>query len=125
LLNIINTCIKVGTFPDSWKTSLIIPIPKIKIPLEPKYLRPVNLLPTYEKIFEIVLHTQLVNFIESNNILCKNQSGFRKHYSCETALQLVINKWRKDANNNNVTIAAMLDFQRAFETIDRELLELM
>jgi exonuclease III len=122
LLIIVNTAIETHEFPDSWKTSTIVPIPKIKNPKEPQDCRPVNLLPLYEKILEIILYEQLVEYIEQKNIICENQSGFRKKFSCETALQLVLSKWRSEANKGNITIAVMLDFKRAFETIDREIL---
>jgi exonuclease III len=122
LLKIINGAIKNCEFPDCWKISTVIPIPKIKTPKEPQDLRPVNLLPIYEKILEIVLFEQLLDFVESNNILCENQSGFRKKFSCESSIQLVLSKWRSDGNDGNITIAVMLDFKRAFETIDRSIL---
>lgn len=122
LLNIVNTAIVTHEFPENWKTSTIVPIPKIKNPREPQDCRPVNLLPLYEKILEIILYEQLIDYIERKNVICENQSGFRKKFSCETALQLVLSKWRSEANKGNITIAVMLDFKRAFETIDRDIL---
>ena len=51
--------------------------------------RPINQLPMYKKILEIIIKQQLEAFSEKNNILIKKKSGFRAKYSCETALQLV------------------------------------
>jgi len=49
--------------------------------------RPINKLPVYEKLLEIMVHKQLVIYLENNNLLEKGQSGFRAKHSCETALQ--------------------------------------
>jgi len=40
----------------------------------------------YEKVLEILVHNQLVNYLEDNNLLQECQSGFRVRHSCETAL---------------------------------------
>jgi len=120
LLDIINSAIEEGTFPSCWKISKVVPIPKTKHPKFAQEYRPINILPLYEKIFEIVLHMQMTEYVERNNILCNVQSGFRKSHSCETSVQSVLSKWRHDADNGNITIAAFLDFKRAFETIDRK-----
>jgi Reverse transcriptase (RNA-dependent DNA polymerase) len=120
LLNIINSAIVEGTYPSCWKISKIVPIPKVKNPKQPQEYRPINILPLFEKIFEIVLHVQLSEYVEKNNILCNVQSGFRKSHSCETSVQSVLSKWRQNADSGNITIAAFLDFKRAFETIDRQ-----
>jgi exonuclease III len=120
LLNIINSAIAEGVYPTCWKKSKVVPIPKIKKPEFPHDLRPINILPLFEKIFEIVLHIQMTEYVEKNSILCNVQSGFRKSHSCETSVQSVLSKWRHDADCGNVTIAAFLDFKRAFETIDRK-----
>jgi exonuclease III len=120
LLDIINSAIDEGTYPSVWKISKVVPIPKIKTPKFPQELRPINILPLFEKIFEIVLNIQMTEYVEKNKILCNVQSGFRKSHSCETSVQSVLSKWRQDADNGNITIAAFLDFKRAFETIDRK-----
>lgn len=48
-----------------------------------------------------------------------SQSGYRKRNSCETALNLVIAKWKVICNEGDVIIAVFLDLKVAFETIDR------
>jgi hypothetical protein len=37
-------------------------------------------------------------------------------------MQYILGEWRKMAEDGKVTIAVFLDFKRAFETIDRDLL---
>lgn len=40
---------------------------------------------------------QLQSFINENGILIDQQSGFRKHYSCETALNFAVSNVNKES----------------------------
>jgi hypothetical protein len=120
LLNVINTVIAEQTFPECWKIAMVVPIPKVINSKDPNNYRPINILPLFEKILEIVMSMQITKYIEENRILCTEQSGFRKSHSCESTIQSVISKWRQYADEGLFTVAAFLDFKRAFETIDRE-----
>jgi hypothetical protein len=122
LLKIVNGAIREGSYPQAWKKSMVIPIPKIKTAKEPQEFRPINILPLFEKVLEIVLQKQILEYLKENSILYDLQSGFRENHSCESAIQYILESWRKMAEEGKVTIAVFLDFKRAFETIDRELL---
>lgn len=121
LLRIINESLETGTFPENWKVTMITPIEKIANTKKCDEFRPINSLKTCEKIMEKVVKEQLEKYIEDNSILTRHQSGFRKNFSCETTVNYVINRW-KNIEKNKKIIAIFLDFKRAFETIDRELL---
>jgi hypothetical protein len=110
LIDVINASILNGEFPD-WKSNMIIPIPKITKPTEPQHFRPINILPFYEKIIEKIMYQQMIKFINDNDLLYENQSGFRKNYSCETALQLLFSNWREKLDKNEVIVSVMLDFK--------------
>lgn len=122
LLNIVNTVITSGRIPSDLKISVIVPIAKVPSPTLPEQFRPINLLPTIDKIIEIVLRDQLKLFFERNNILYSGQSGFRDGHSCETALQFACFNWREEINKGKVVLSVFVDLKRAFETIDRKLL---
>ena len=120
---IINSSIKDSRFPQAWKQSVITPIPKKRNALEPDGFRPVNSLPFLEKVFESIVHGQLLTYVNINNILIPNQSGFRMKHSCETSLQLIITRWKKWIDDpGNMVVAVSLDLRRAFETVNRDLL---
>ena len=111
-----------GIFPENWKTSMIIPIEKVSRTNKCEEFRPKNSLKLCEKILaKIVKKKQLEQYLENNNILSKYQSGFKKRYSCETAVNYFINRW-KNISKNKTVMAIFLYFQRAFETIDRDIL---
>jgi len=84
---IMNRSLEEGIFPSEWKEAIVVPIPKVRKTKKIEEFRPINKLPIYEKVLEILVHTQLVNYLENNNLLEECQSGFRVRHSCETALQ--------------------------------------
>lgn len=123
LLNLINLSLEKGVMPECYKNSIVVPIPKIPNTNLAEQLRPVNMLPFCEKILELAVYNQVINYINSNNILCTYQSGFRGKHSCETALQLVTSEWKQLLDKTGVGICAIfVDLKRAFETIDRKIL---
>lgn len=122
LVKIINSSLCCGLFPRNWKESTVIPVEKIVNTVRCDEFRPVNMLPTCEKILERLVANQLKSYLENNKILIPEQSGFREGHSCETALNWLIYEWKKEIDCKNSVIAVFLDFKRAFETIERGIL---
>ncbi|XP_046750591.1 uncharacterized protein LOC124413848 [Diprion similis] len=121
-VKLINKSLRDGVFLNNWKTSTIIPIPKITKTIKAEEYRPINMLPLYESILEKAAKNQLIEYIERSDILTDEQSGFRRNYSCETALQNTIIIWRKSLDRSKMIGVIFLDLKRAFETINRRLL---
>lgn len=122
ITNIINQSIATCTFPSQWKTALVRPIPKNNNPNEPKDLRPISLLPYLSKILERVVFNQLSRYCESQGILPKLQSGFRKGRSTTTALLDVVDNILSFQDSGMATILVLLDYSRAFDSISIPLL---
>lgn len=120
--NLINEILVTGQVPKDWKISTIVPIEKVNKAQKAVDFRPINMLPVYEKILEIVAKDQLVEFCDENKILIKEQAGFRSNHSCETSINKVISGWKSDIDDSKVIVCVFLDFKRAFETIDRDIL---
>jgi hypothetical protein len=120
--NLMNDSLLTGKFPDSWKISTVVPIKKIKNAKNCDEFRPINMLPIYEKAAEMVVIEQLKYFLKENKILTSHQSGFRETYSCETALNFVIDEWSNSVSMQKYVVCVFLDFKRAFETVNRKLL---
>ena len=120
LLNLINSSIETGKVPTLLKVSTIIPIEKTKGAVKADDFRPVNMLSTTEKILEKVVNKQLLEFINLNIILIENQSGFRKHHSCETTMQNILHDWKLLLDDYYAIGAVFLDLRRAFETLNRQ-----
>ena len=73
-------CINTRTFLDTWKKSNIVPVHKKGDKQIVDNYRPVSLLPILGKIFEIFIFNLIFEYLEENNLLCPNQSGFRPEY---------------------------------------------
>lgn len=86
VMTLINKSLEEGTFPENWKTTTIVVFQKVKESIMAEEYRPINILSVYEKVLELVVKEQLLEFQNVNNILSEEQSGFRKGLSCETAL---------------------------------------
>ena len=119
-VDIINNSLRDGCCPESWKTSTIIPIPKVDKAKKASEFRPINVLPIYEKVLELVVKEQIERYLENNSIITEHQSGFRKHYSCETAIQTIVDEWKLIVSERRMVGVIFMDLKRAFETIDRE-----
>lgn len=117
--DLVNQSFDVGKFPENWKNSTIIPVKKKAKSIKCSDQRPINTLPTYEKVIEHLTKNQLQNYLDERNIITKEQSGFRENHSCETALNLVIANWKQALDDKKVIVAVFLDLSRAFETLDR------
>ena len=68
------------------------------------------------------MHVRLINFFDSNNLLFDSQYGFRPGRSCEHALLNAHDTLLKSLNNRQVSILLLLDFSKAFDTVDHNIL---
>ncbi|XP_074101293.1 uncharacterized protein LOC141528909 [Cotesia typhae] len=119
LMFVINNSLKLGIMPDILKISTVIPIQKIKSSYKAEDLRPINTLPIIEQIIEQLVKDQLEEYVDKQNILNEEQSGFRRSHSCETAIQNCIIDWRSSLDGGLLTGLLFVDLTKAFETIDR------
>ena len=117
-LQLVNISLDYGTFPKHWKKTTIIPIEKKANTNKAEEFRPINMVPVYEKLLEVVVNNQFIEYFERNKLLSEYQAGFRKNNSCESALQSVLVNWKKALSEKKVIGVVFIDFRRAFETID-------
>lgn len=122
IIHIINCSLEGGEVPNLLKVSTIIPLKKVKGTIKENEFRPINMLSAIDKILERIVYQQLNQFITANNILDKFQSGFRVGSNCEAAVQYVLNDWKECTDKGMNVAIVLLDLQRAFETISREIL---
>jgi len=55
-------------------------------------------------------------------IIIEHQSGFKRQFSCETAIQTVIDKWKLTVSKRKMVGIIFVDRKRTFETIDKKIL---
>jgi retron-type reverse transcriptase len=61
-------------------------------------------------------------YFESNNILYQDKNGFRRGRSCHLALDTIVDSAKNNLDKKNHVVAVFLDFSKAFDTIDHDLL---
>ena len=81
-MNIINSCLRHGYFPEKFKEAKVIPIKKPNKPSNtPSSYRPISLLSSFSKILENVIKNKITNHLDENNILPPQQFGFRREHN--------------------------------------------
>ena len=118
----VNTSIVTGDYPGVWQHALVAPTFKSGDPDEITNYRPISILPILSKIIEKVVANQLIDFLESNNLLSNTQHGFRRGLSTETALLSVVNKIYNNMDHNKITLLTLCDLSKAFDSVHHELL---
>nr|CAI5833067.1 unnamed protein product [Callosobruchus analis] len=122
LLHIVNSCLEIGFFPNCWKTAIVVPLPKVPNPTSLNDLRPISLLPVLSKVLEKAVRIQLHEFLSDACILPVYQAGFRKGQSTTSALARITDDVISAADNSKATALVLLDFSKAFDTINHNLL---
>ena len=121
LLHIFNLSMSSHSFPSIWKTSSIIPIHRMGKPLDsPASFRPISLTSCVSKLFERIILSRLLFFLESNSILSPGQAGFRPRWSTLDQI-LCLSQSISDGFNKprpgSRTIRSYIDFSKAFDSV--------
>ena len=101
---------------------MVIPIHKGDSKTYAGNYRPISLLPILGKILEKLMYSRLLNFLQKHNIIVDNQFGFQKNKSTEDALLVLQTKITEAIENKRVACAIFLDFAKAFDTVNHEIL---
>ena len=119
---IVNLSITTSTVPEDMKIARVKPLYKKNISLEAGNYRPVSILSIVSKILERSVHSQLVKYLDHNNILYEFQSGFRSRYSTDTCLIHLFDYLKGNTSRGLFTGMLLLDLQKAFDTVDHDIL---
>ena len=119
-----NQSILEGIYPQCLKIAKCVPIFKGS-PLDPSLpvnYRPISILTGINKIFERILHNQLSKYLQENNLLPPFQYGYRKQHNTSQAIADYADYINKAIKNKKVTIAVFMDLSKAFDTVDKTIL---
>ena len=82
-----------------------------------KQYRPISLLPNCGKILEKIVFDQVYKFLNDNNLLSKDQSGFRPGDSTIYQLLSISSSIYENFKKFNETRAIFLDISKAFDRV--------
>ena len=119
---IINQMLKTGIFPDSFKTSTIVPLFKEGDHGLLTNYRPISLLPTISKVFERVIYDQMYLYCNNNNLLADEQFGFRKNHSTEYAAIKLVDHISNEMESGKTPATLFIDLSKAFDTLSFDIL---
>lgn len=121
LTHILNLSLQQGSLPDDWKKARVIPIYKGKGDTNDcSSYRPISTLPFVAKIIESCVQEQLVDYLNTNDMLCCQQSAYLKHHSTNTSLHNVVDEWLTNINNGMINGIALFDLSKCFDTINHK-----
>ena len=119
---ICNLSIKSRIFPDPCKIAKLKPIFKKASRIGPTNYRPISLLPLISKIFEKIVHDQIIDYLAQYNFLYRYQSGFKIKHSTYLCLSYLNEKILKVFDNGLFTGMILIDLRKAFDNIDHNIL---
>ena len=122
LVHICNLSLKNGCFPDDMKIAKILPIYKAGDKNVFSNYRPISLLSQFSKILEKVFSNRLTKFLNVNDIICKEQYGFRNSHSTELAILEMIEKIADAMENKKYALGIFVDLKKAYDTLNSDVL---
>ena len=68
------------------------------------------------------MYNRLIDYVNENKLLYKYQFGFQKGKSTYMAVLTLVDKISEALDNGDYVIGVFLDFSKAFDTVDHDIL---
>ena len=104
-------------WPASWKCSNVIPVHKKGSRSVLKNYRPVALLSIASKVFEHLIHDQVMHHLLQNKVICPRQHGFLKSRSAADLHLLMTSRRAKSLDKGLQTLVLAVDIEGAFDRV--------
>ena len=119
---IFENILRTSSYPDLWKLANVTPLHKKNDKQLIKNYRPISLIPICGKILEKIIFNSLYNYFNTNNLITKNQSGFRPGDSTTNQLTFLVNEIHEAFENPKMleVRAVFLDISKAFDKVWHE-----
>ena len=114
--------LRTSIFPDQWKEANVTPVHKKKDKQTVSNYRPISLLPIFAKVFERIIYKNLYNFLTTNKLITKNQSGFTPGDSGTNQLLSLIHDVHVAFDDSSCleVRSVYLDMSKAFDKVWHE-----
>ena len=108
--------------PNKWKIAKVTPIHKKGNSNDYNNSRPISVLNASSEILERAVHKQLIDHLETNDLLSKTQFGYRKNRPTELAAILLSDNIRKAVDEGHLVGVFYVDLSEAFDTLSHSAL---
>lgn len=119
---VINNSFKYGVFPEQLKLALIKPLYKKGNPELLENHRPISILPSFSKLFEMAMCDRVMSFLTSCQLISRTQHGYIKGRSIETAIFQFTNYILESFEKNNISLGIFLDLSKAYDCLNHDYL---
>jgi hypothetical protein len=118
LLDIYNSLLKINYIPEKWKVAKVSMLPKTSNDSSnPKNYRPISITPSLIRLYEKIINNRIKKWLKTNNIIIKQQSGFRQNRQTKDNLLFLIEKINESMNRNRKSISIYFDIAAAFDKV--------
>lgn len=114
---IFNRSLREKIFPDTWKRNMVVPIFKKGERSDPSNYRPVSLCSPLGKIMERIVFKNLFNYLYTNDLLYKYQSGFIPGHSTTFQLVDIYHHICQTLDNKQYACMVFCDISKAFDRV--------
>lgn len=106
-----------GLVPLSWREANVQPVPKKGDRSDPANYRPIAVTSVIAKVFERIINTQLIRYLEDHSLIHDRQYGFRPKRSTGDLLAYVTHIWGEAMDKHGESLAVSLDIAKAFDRV--------
>ena len=122
LVKLFNKLFDNGMYPDEWKETIILPLFKKGNVNDTNNYRGISLCNVSSKLYSAIINSRLQKWVSSNNITGEHQAGFKTDYSTVDHMFALLAAVQKQLVQNRKLYVAFVDFEKAFDSINRKLL---
>ena len=120
LTALFNKSLSDGIFPSVWKQANVCPVFKKGSKSDKSNYRPISLLSNMSKILEKIVYKRLYEYLTDNDLLTKQNSGFKKNDSTINQLLKIVHQIYQDINDGKDTCKVFLEVSKAFDKVWHE-----
>ena len=122
IVHIMNLSISTGVVPDNMKIAKVVPVFKKGDKSDVTNYRPISLLTSISKVLERIIYKRTFRFFQFHDVFTDFQFGFREKYSTSHALLSFVERATQALDKFCHMVGIFLDFSKAFDTINHEIL---
>ncbi len=114
-----NLVLRNGYFPKPWKAGIIINLFKSGQYSNPSNYRGITLTSILGKLFNSIINSRLVDYLNSNDLLTKYQAGFRKDFRPSDNIFMITQTMKLYRSFGKPLFMSFIDLHKAFDKVWR------